>query len=108
MIDTTALWIVILALAAGTYAIRWSFIGLIGDRELPPWVLRHLRYTAVAVLPGLIAPFILWPAATGGTPDAARLLAAIVTIGIGTLKRSVLGAVLGGFITLYGVQWLTS
>lgn len=107
MIDTGQLWIVIPALAVGTYLIRYSFFGLIGDADLPPWVMRHLRYTAVAVLPGLIAPFILWPAATGGAPDAARLAAAAVTLGVGVWRKSVLGAVLGGFGTLYAVQWLT-
>lgn len=107
MIDQGEVWIVIAALAVGTFAIRYSFFGLIGDRDLPPWVMRHLRYTAVAILPGLIAPFILWPAATGGVPDASRLLAAIVTLGVGMWRRSVLAAVLAGFVTLYGVQFLS-
>lgn len=106
MIDQGQAWVVIVALAIGTFAIRYSFFGLIGDRDLPPWVMRHLRYTAVAILPGLIAPFVLWPPATGGTPDAPRLLAAAVTLAIGVWKRSVLGAVLSGFGTLYAAQWL--
>ncbi|MFQ5438947.1 MAG: AzlD domain-containing protein, partial [Paracoccaceae bacterium] len=68
--DKTTLWIVIILLALGTYLIRFSFLGLIGGRELPNWVLRHLRYVAVAVLPGLVAPLVVWPQATGGVPDA--------------------------------------
>lgn len=51
------IWTIIILVAIGTYLIRFSFIGLIGDREFPQWVLRHLRYTPVAVLPGLVA---LW------------------------------------------------
>ena len=105
-LDPTTVWTVIVALGIGTFLIRWSFFGLIGDRDLPPWVMRHLRYTAVAILPGLIAPFILWPPATGGVPDASRLLAAVATLGIGVWRRSVLGGVLAGFVTLYGVQLL--
>lgn len=106
MIDPIQLWTVIFTLAAGTFFIRWSGLGLLGGRDLPPWVLRHLRYTAVAILPGLIAPFVLWPPATGGSPDAARLLAAMVVFTIGVWKRSVIVAVLAGFATLYGVQLL--
>ena len=49
-------WIVILALGAGTYLIRFSFLGLIGSRRLPEFVLRLLRYTPVALFPGIIAP----------------------------------------------------
>ncbi len=95
------IWGIILALGAGTFLIRFSFLGLIGARRLPPWVLRHLRYTPVAVLPGMVAPLALWPQATGGEPDPARLLAAIATFGIGLATRSVLAAVLGGATALY-------
>lgn len=102
--DTATIWTIIVALGIGTFLIRWSFFGLIGDRDLPPWVMRHLRYTAVAILPGLIAPFILWPQATDGVPDPSRLLAAVATLGVGLWTRSVLYAVLTGFAVLYGVQ----
>jgi len=59
MIDKTTLWVVILLLAIGSFALRFAFIGLIGNRPLPDWVLRHLRYTAVAFLPGLVAPLVI-------------------------------------------------
>ncbi|MEL6511512.1 MAG: AzlD domain-containing protein [Pseudomonadota bacterium] len=106
MIDSTQLWIVILGLGAGSFALRFSFLGIIGKRPLPEWVLRHLRYTAVAVLPGLIAPLVLWPAATGGEPDPARLTAAAVTLLIGITTRNVLAAIFGGAIALYGMMYL--
>lgn len=106
MLDSTTVWIVIAGLAVGTFLIRFSFIGLIGDRELPEWVLRHLRYTAVAVLPGLIAPLVVWPAATGGQLDAARMAAALVAFVIGMWRKSVVSAVFGGMGTLYLLQYL--
>ncbi|TGN37536.1 AzlD domain-containing protein, partial [Paracoccus liaowanqingii] len=70
------IWTIILVLGVGTYLIRWSFLGALGNRELPGWVIRMLRYTPVAVLPALVAPLVLWPEATGGAPDPARLAAA--------------------------------
>ena len=106
MIDSTQLWIVILGLGAGSFALRFSFLGIIGKRPLPEWVLRHLRYTAVAVLPGLIAPLVLWPAATDGELDPARLTAAAVTLLIGITTRNVLAAIFGGAIALYGMMYL--
>ncbi len=106
MPDTYQIWTVIAGLAIGTYLIRFSFIGLIGDRELPEWVLRHLRYTAVAVLPGLIAPLVVWPAATGGQMDGPRMAAAVMAFVIGLWRKSVIGAVLGGMATLYLLQYL--
>ncbi len=105
-LDSTVVWIVIAALAVGTYLIRFSFIGLIGNRPLPEWLLRHLRYTPVAVMPALVAPLVLFPAATGGEPDPARLAAASATILVGILTRSVFGAILAGGCTLYLGLWL--
>lgn len=99
--STAEIWIIIALVALGTYLIRFSFIGLIGDRELPQWVLRHLRYTPVAVLPGLVAPLVLWPDATGGNYDAPRLVAAAVTILLGVVFKNMLLAIFGGGATLF-------
>ncbi len=106
MIDTTTLWIVIIGLGLGSFFLRFVFIGLVGNRAMPPWLLRHLRYTAVAVLPALVAPQVLWPSATGGEPDPARLAAAAVTLTVGLITRSVFGAMFAGACTLYGVLYL--
>ncbi|MEP5758593.1 MAG: AzlD domain-containing protein [Litoreibacter sp.] len=101
-------WMIIVLLGIGTFVIRFSFLGLVGDRKLPEWVLRHLRYTPVAVLPGLVAPLILWPDATGGELDPARLAAAFMTILIAYYFKAVVWAMIGGATTLYGVQFLLS
>ena len=103
-LSDAAIWGVIVALGIGTWLIRFSFLGLIGDRQLPEWVLRHLRYTPVAVIPALIAPLVVWPQATGGVFDPARFAAAVVAVAIGLGLRSVVGAVAGGMATLYLVQ----
>ncbi len=95
------IWLIIALVAIGTFLIRFSFIGLIGDRELPAWVLRHLRYTPVAVLPGLVAPLVLWPEATGGALDAPRLMAAAVTVLLGVMFKNMMLAILGGAATLF-------
>lgn len=101
------IWTIILVLGIGTYLIRFSFLGLLGGKDLPAWVHRHLRYTAVAVLPGLVAPLVLWPSATGGQVDPARLAAALVTFGVGVMTRNVVAAILSGGVTLFGcIFWL--
>src|SRR6056297_1113009 len=77
MIDKTTLWTVIAGIGIGSFALRFAFIGLVGDRPLPGWLLRHLRYTAVTVIPALVAPLVIWPPATGGETAPARLAAAL-------------------------------
>jgi len=108
MIDKSTLWIVIILLGLGSFGLRFLFTGLVGGRQLPEWVLRHLRYTAVAVLPGLVAPMILWPPATQGTLDPARLAAAAVTILVGMWSRNVLAAIICGASTLYLMLYLVA
>ncbi len=106
MTSTTTLWIVIISLGLGTYLIRFSFLGLIGGRELPEWCLRHLRYVAVAVMPALITPLVIWPDATDGETDPVRLMAALAAFLVGIKYDSVIGAVFAGMSTLYGFQFL--
>jgi branched-subunit amino acid transport protein len=96
------LWMIILALGIGTFVIRFSFLGILGNRELPPWLLRHLRYTAVGILPAMVTPLVLWPAATGGTFDAVRVAAAFVALGIGLWTKNAIWAICTGM----GAFWL--
>ncbi|MGY9046988.1 hypothetical protein P775_25610 [Puniceibacterium antarcticum] len=106
MIDSTTLWTVIIGLGFGSFALRFIFLGFVGNRELPAWLLRHLRYTAVAVLPALIAPLILWPGANDGNPEPTRLLAAAVTLGVGYVSKNVIAAMLSGALVMVAGGYL--
>ena len=108
MIDKTELWIVIIGLGIGSFALRFAFTGLLGDRQLPIWLMRHLRYTAVGILPAIIAPAVLWPAATNGDFDIPRVSAAIITLTLGLIWKNVVGSIIGGGATLYILQFLLS
>lgn len=102
------IWTIILVMGVGTFFIRFSFLGLIGARPMPHFVLRLLRYTPVAVLPGMVAPLVLWPAATESSFDPVRMLAAIVTFAVGIWLRSVMWAIFAGVVTFYGAMWITA
>lgn len=58
------------------------------------------------MLPAILAPLTLWPAATGGQPDPARLTAAAVTVLVGIVTRNVLAAILSGMASLFAMLWL--
>ncbi len=105
-IDPTTMWIIIVGLAIGSYLLRFTFIGLVGDRPMPPWLLRHLRYTAVAILPALIAPLVVWPTATEGQPGMPRMAAAAVALTVGIVTKNVIAAIFSGAATLYGLLYL--
>jgi len=103
MIEAGTLWTVIILLGVGSFCLRFVFTGLVGDRAMPDWLLRHLRYTAVAILPALVAPQVVWPAATDGVFDIPRAGAAAVALAVGLVTKNVLMAVLSGSATLYGL-----
>jgi branched-subunit amino acid transport protein len=89
------IWGIIAALGLGTFGLRYSFLGMIGRRQLPDWALRLLRYTPVAVIPGLMAPQIFAPA-ENGAPDPTYLAVAAVTIAVGVWRKNVILAMLAG------------
>lgn len=102
------IWMIIVLLGAGTFLIRFSFLGLIGDRPMPPLALRLLRYTPVAVIPGMVAPLVLWPDATDGMTDPVRLCAAFATLVVCIWRKSVFGGLAAGVVTLYAGLGLTA
>lgn len=105
MIDAATLWTVIIGLGIGSFLLRFAFLGFVGDRPLPEWMLRHLRYTAVAILPALCAPLVVY-SGDGGTTELSRLAAAIVTLLAGALSRNVFVAIGAGAATLLGAVYL--
>ena len=96
MLTTGEIWTVILVLGIGTFLIRFSFLGIIGERKMPDWVLRHLRYTPVAVLPGLVAPLVLW---SEGAVAPVQIVAALVTVAVAWWQTNLLW----GFFTGFGL-----
>ena len=102
----TEIWIIILALGVGTFVIRFSFLGILGNRALPLWLLRHLRYTAVGILPAMVTPLVLWPEATGGQMDPSRIAAASLALAVGLCTKNAIWAIVVGMATLWGIGWL--
>lgn len=99
MTDTATLWTVIICLGVGSFLLRFTFLGFVGDRPLPARLLRHLRYTAVAILPALVAPLVVY-SGEGGSTDFTRVGAALVTLAMGIWTRNVFAAIGAGAATL--------
>ena len=101
--SSSYIWCIIIALGIGTYLIRFSFLGLIGGRPLPKWILRLLRFTPVAILPGIAAPMVLSDDVVSSDPE--RILAALVTLAIGCYLRNALLAITGGLAVFFVVRF---
>lgn len=96
--SATEIWLIIGILAVGTFAIRLSFLGLIGNKPIPPLMERMLRFTPVAVLPGMVAPLLL---SGGAIPDPVRLIAALTAVAVAYRKRNVVWGMFAGIAVFY-------
>lgn len=95
--------ILTVALGIATFAIRFSFLGLFGDRVLPGWVTAGLRFAPVSVLPALVAPQVFL--VDGAIEvDLARWGAIAATIAAGIYWRNFAVAFLVGLAALLALS----
>ena len=101
-------WTVVLGLAIGTFFIRYSFIGLFADKDMPAWLNRALKlmvpaifaaivFSSVAMVGGELAALSQWP----------RYAAAVVALVAAIATRGNMLITLGvGMAALHGLPWL--
>ena len=106
ILSSAQIWTVIILLGLGSFALRFLFLGFIGDRRLPDWLMRHLRYTAVAIMPALVAPMLFISPASSEGIEPARLLAAGATFAVAYYTKKVLASMLAGIFVLYILSFL--
>jgi branched-subunit amino acid transport protein len=91
------IWLVMLLGGALTFAMRLSFIYLLGRIRMPDLLQRALRYVPPAVLTALIAPALFFP---GGALDASpgnnRLLAGLAAVIVAWRTKNTLWTILAG------------
>ncbi|WP_267644168.1 AzlD domain-containing protein [Haloarchaeobius amylolyticus] len=118
--DSAAVWAVIVVAGVGTFAIRFSFILLLGRiQDVPDRVESVLRLVPAAVLAALVVPSIValetvGPAGSGlGTGgfalayDPAKVVAGAVAAAVAWRTEDVLATIAVGMVTLWLVDWAT-
>ncbi len=102
-------WLAIIGLAIGTFAIRYSFIGLLAGKKLPPRFERALQLAVPAIFAALVVPLILlhggefnlnlrWP----------HISAALVTGFYAWRRGGLLIPLMIGMVTLHTMLWFSS
>jgi len=101
------IWLLFIALAVGTFALRFSFIYLFGKMEMPEWLRRALRFVPASVLAALVFPALTYP---NGTLDLSlgnvRLLAGIGGALVAWRTKNVLWTIIVGMILFWLLQGL--
>lgn len=102
LMSTTSLWLTIIVIGAGTFALRVSFIHLLARISVPALLQRALRFVPPAVLAALVLPAIL---RSGGALDLSldnfRLIAGALAALVAWWTRNVLLTLAIGMGTLW-------
>jgi branched-subunit amino acid transport protein len=97
---------IIFAIGVGTYLIRLSFIGIIGDRSMPDWALVPLRFVAPSVLAALATPAVLLHEGSIDVNPATnpRAIAALVALLLAWKTKNVGVVIAAGMMTVWALQ----
>jgi branched-subunit amino acid transport protein len=90
-------------MAAVTFAIRYPVLALLGKIELPPVMLRALRYVPAAVLTAIVVPAVLMPDGKRlfVALDNAYLIAAIIAVLVSWRSKSLLLTIIAGMVVFF-------
>jgi branched-subunit amino acid transport protein len=99
---------VIAAMAALTFAVRYSFFALRPEVRFPAWVGRVLAYVPVAVLTAIVVPMVLLPDGEHWdlTWRNAWLAGALASGVIAWRYGQLLVAITAGFVVFLAWRWL--
>ncbi len=100
------IWLVFILAGLATYAIRLSFIMFVDHNNMPPVLIRSLRFIPPAVLTAIIFPEILLKdGALNLSFGNTRLLAGLLAALVAWRTRSAVLSILVGMLTLWLLQW---
>jgi branched-subunit amino acid transport protein len=102
------MWGAVIVIGVGTYLTRLSFIGAFGERDMPAWLERPLRYVAPAVLGAIVLPAVLMPEGVMDLAPASnpRFLAGVAAGAVAFKWRNVSLVIAVGMGSLWLLDWL--
>jgi len=98
-------WLLIIGIGIATYGIRLSFITIFSKREIPPFVLRLLRFVPMVVLSAIILPqLVLLNNSLNLTLANPRWIAGLLAGIVAWRTRNVLLTIVVGMVALWVLQ----
>ena len=102
-----SVWLLFIAMALGTFALRFSFIYLFGKVEMPERLRRALRFVPASVLAALVFPALTY---SNGVLDLTlgniRLLAGIGGALVAWRTKNVMWTIIVGMVLYWILQAL--
>lgn len=101
------IWLTLISIGIITFAIRLSFIMFFGKVEIPPMLLRMLRFVPVTVLSAIILPQLFLPGQHFDISlDNPRWIAGLLAVIVAWRTHNVLVTIVVGMLALWALQLL--
>jgi branched-subunit amino acid transport protein len=103
-----AIWLLIFAVGAITYAARMSFIEIFARRAMPPWLAEALKHVPVAMVTAIVVPAVVFmPAgALRLDPGNPKLIAALAAGVVAWWTRSAVATIVVGMSALWLLRYI--
>lgn len=111
-LSTWESWAVVLALGLGTFLIRYSFIGLFANRDMPAWLSHGLKLIVPAIFAAIVASGVaISNGQFGGWALWPKYGAATIALAVALrFKGNILITVISGMVALHSLlalqRWL--
>ncbi len=107
MSPTAQVWLLMVAAGVGSFAIRYSFVGLLSKGEVPRWAVNLLRHVPAAALTALVITSML-PHGTEspGGVDSLRVVAVLLAGLVAWRTRSMLATIVSGMAGLWLLKFI--
>ena len=100
-------WLIVFAMAIGTFAIRWSVIGAMHQHTFAPWVERALTLVLPSMFSAIALPMlVLADGRVDPVESAPKVVASLVTLGCAMRWRGYLLPLVLGMLVMHLLQWL--
>ena len=108
--DSTQSWLVVAGLAAGTFLIRYSFIGLFANRDMPLWLMGVLTLMVPAIFGAIVlSGVVMVGGQVAGLDQWPRYLAAAIAFAVAVKTRGNMSfTVIAGMAALHLLPYLAS
>ncbi len=109
-LGTTQSWLLVIGLAIGTFLIRYSFIGLFANRDMPRWLERALKLMVPAIFAAIVFSGVMMVGGqVAGPAYWPRYAAAIIAFMAAIATRGNMLVTVGvGMAALHGLPWLAT
>ena len=106
MSEPLRFWLLILAIGAATFSLRYAFFFIFGRYAVPQWIRTILPFIPAAALSALVAPKVVELPLAPDLFAQPRFLAWLAAMAVAWRTRNIFLTIACGMVLLWVVEWV--